>query len=68
MPTRFPTWRAFLIRFDDQSDPIRGQLTGQMEHVRSGKKGEFTSFDKLRILLIEGLRDKPPRGDDPAVE
>ena len=56
MTHRLPTRRAFLVRFFDDTDPVAESFSGQVEHIQSGRRAEFTSHQELVTFCSDVLR------------
>ena len=51
-----PANRAFLIWLSDEVDPSASQLSGRIEHVKSGRRARFNSDRELRDFVSSILQ------------
>jgi hypothetical protein len=64
-PVHLSVYRAFVVQFDTHTDIERGHLTGQVEHVVSGKAIQFHSLETLLGFIAQLLHTgRRPVGDD----
>jgi len=63
----YPLTRAFVVKLHAEAEPRHGGLCGRVEHVASGRRGEFRSADQLLAWLAGALeqqaREECPTGD-----
>jgi hypothetical protein len=50
-----PAQRAFVIQFSAQTDVVRGQFSGRVEHVVTGHARRFQTLDDLVACTVQPL-------------
>ena len=55
---RLPDCRAFLVRLSEQTDPALQHPVGRIEHVETGLRGSFSSFEELRDFVASVLAEE----------
>jgi len=58
MSELLPTNRVFLIRLSGDAEPAAGIQRGRIEHIRSGRFAQFSSFDKAEQFISEVLSEE----------
>ena len=53
--TSYPHRRAYVVKLHRDSDPRNGQISGQVEHVTSGRTLHFNSAEQLLACLLADL-------------
>ena len=55
---KLPGCRAFLVRLSDQTDNTLQRPIGRIEHVETGLRQGFHSYEELRDFVTEILADE----------
>ena len=53
--TSYPHRRAYVVKLHRDSDPSSGRISGQIEHVTSGRTVHFNSGEQLLACLLADL-------------
>jgi hypothetical protein len=60
--------RAFVIQFHANSDIEKGQVTGRIEHVVSGRARHFESLEALLVFITHVLSEVQQPGSESSRE
>ena len=58
-PGHLSVTRAFVVQFDTDTDPARGQFAGRVEHIVSGQATPFHSLEALLAFVAQLLAAGP---------
>ncbi|MDX2168607.1 MAG: hypothetical protein SF182_16155 [Deltaproteobacteria bacterium] len=50
-----PAWKAFVVQFSRDTDHVRRECSGRVEHLSSGRRAHFNSTAELLTILDQLL-------------
>ena len=56
-----PTEKAFVVQLSRETGPTLEPFTGRVEHLATGRRVRFATFEGFQQAVIRLLREAPPR-------
>ena len=64
-----PTGKAFVVQLSRETGPRLQPFTGRVEHLATGRRARFASFEDFQAAMIRLLAEaKQQRGQTPSPE
>ena len=63
-PSGLPYAKAFVVQFGAETDADLGHVTGRIEHLQTGQRSRFASFDEMLARMRAMLASTDSLPDD----